>query len=793
MSLEELPYGDPADPLTALLEKIETPGSFYVEGRLAVPVPRIEIADLEAPLSFPVPETQAAAVAARGAPAPYGRGEETLHDDEVRRTRQLAPDQVRLGGNWPTGFHEILERVVRGLGLEPEAVRAEFYKLLVYEPGGFFKPHRDTEKHGDMFGTLVIVLPSRHGGGELVVEHGGESVALDLADGDISELRFAAFYADCLHEVKPVRDGHRLCLVFNLLHAGERGAAPTAPVRGQQIEAIAGHLRERTVAAEASSKIVWLLEHQYSPDGLRPDALKGADDARFRVLRAASERAEQDLHLGLVHLYETGAAEESYDDWYGGRGRRRRRDDDASEDFTVVEAYDWGFSIKEWRRLDGGPVAFGELPIDKGELLPAGCLDGEPPDKQRYMEATGNEGASYERSYHRAALVLWPTSQAGPVLLRGGAQNALPPLGDLIERDQSDDAESLAARILDIWPSRGPSHQYRFLPPRSDNEAAELLELLVELDRPEPLLGFLTQLLPHEFTASMVESLPRAIQVVTDDEAAEAALLATVTSRFDPEANGLVDLARRLAAMPDRRLIAGRFLEKLIHTLNRFKVVPPPPPHYSRFYGGYTDPGTPLPLDAAHIADLVLAVEEAGADPAKLLRALGRRPEAIPPDTLLLPATESLAGAKSAHAPVLWNLTAELLLARSEKPPTEPSDWAQPAEWECNCQDCSALKKFARDPEAAELRLARKKQLRQHLHNIIDANQLDMTHETERRGRPYTLVCSKTRTVHQRLVEQHQSDQEHFETLRGLARELDGIDPALQTRLAAVEENRQAG
>ena len=31
-----------------------------------------------------------------------------------------------------------------------------------------------------------------------------------------SELAFAAFYADCSHETRPVRDGHRLSLVYNL-------------------------------------------------------------------------------------------------------------------------------------------------------------------------------------------------------------------------------------------------------------------------------------------------------------------------------------------------------------------------------------------------------------------------------------------------------------------------------------------------------------------------------------------------------------------------------------------------
>lgn len=32
---------------------------------------------------------------------------------------------------------------------------------------------------------------------------------------------YAAFYADCEHEVLPVTSGYRLTLVYNLVHAGE--------------------------------------------------------------------------------------------------------------------------------------------------------------------------------------------------------------------------------------------------------------------------------------------------------------------------------------------------------------------------------------------------------------------------------------------------------------------------------------------------------------------------------------------------------------------------------------------
>jgi len=43
------------------------------------------------------------------------------------------------------------------------------YKMLVYKKGGHFKIHRDTEKEAGMFATLIVQLPSRYSGGELVV------------------------------------------------------------------------------------------------------------------------------------------------------------------------------------------------------------------------------------------------------------------------------------------------------------------------------------------------------------------------------------------------------------------------------------------------------------------------------------------------------------------------------------------------------------------------------------------------------------------------------------------------
>ena len=46
----------------------------------------------------------------------------------------------------------------------------------------------------------------------------------------------------------------------------------------------------------------------------------------------------------------------------------------------------------------------------------------------------------------------------------------------------------------------------------------------------------------------------------------------------------------------------------------------------------------------------------------------------------------------------LYLLEHQFLLLRSEFPPQEPTDWAQPVKLDCRCADCRQLQSFAEDP-----------------------------------------------------------------------------------------------
>lgn len=513
----QIQYNEDLQPLGQLLSRVERAGDFFVSGALELPLPKVEVAGVGV-LSFPVPESQVAALINQAVRAPYGRGEETILDISVRKVWQLPPDKMQIGGkSWEKSFQQILSDVTNGLGCEGMAVSAELYKLLVYDTGGFFLAHRDTEKVAGMFGTLVIVLPSAHRGGELVIRHAGREVTVEISSAEFSELSFAAFYADCEHEVRPITEGNRVCLVYNLIQQrGAKGKASGlhAPDYEAQITKAAALLEEALGRDGSTAKIAWLLEHQYSPAGLSFAGLKSADAAKAKVLVQAAERAGCAAHLGIVHIEESGAAQEVYHD-YRRHGWGRYRDDDeeeiedaGSDDFEVIEVHDWRHYVSQWCDVRDQPVEFGEIPVEPGELLPGGALDDEKPDTQRLMEASGNEGASFERSYHRAAVVIWHRARYADVLLQAGVAAALPYLKQCIEACAARNAPAgsrkkavaLARRLVNAWKD-APDYRGYPQPGRPDKRDG-MLRLLIDLGDATLLEQFIGEVVIRDYDGS---------------------------------------------------------------------------------------------------------------------------------------------------------------------------------------------------------------------------------------------------------------------------------------------------
>ena len=207
----------------------------------------------------------------------------------------------------------------------------------------------------------------------------------------------------------------------------------------------------------------------------------------------AAARAQCAAHLGVVHIGESGAAEPEDDYSYRSRRDRYRnyhdedeKDDDDDASFTVGTVDDTWQYVDEWRDTNDSAVKFGRIPLASGELLPAGALDREPPDEKRLTEASGNEGATYERSYHRAALVLWRRDRSLDVLLQAGVVAALPYLKQLAAggKRARPEAIAVAEQIVEAWPDdtqRWESYSMR----REWPEPANRIKMIAALTKTE--------------------------------------------------------------------------------------------------------------------------------------------------------------------------------------------------------------------------------------------------------------------------------------------------------------------
>ena len=107
------------------LRSIERPSDFCVGGIREIFMPTI---DIDGRIAFPILRVQAERLAAIAEAAPYGRGEETVVDREVRRTWPVDSAKVRIGGrHWDKTLAGLVADIALGLGVS-EPVAAEFYR-----------------------------------------------------------------------------------------------------------------------------------------------------------------------------------------------------------------------------------------------------------------------------------------------------------------------------------------------------------------------------------------------------------------------------------------------------------------------------------------------------------------------------------------------------------------------------------------------------------------------------------------------------------------------------------------
>ncbi len=748
--------------LPEILTKVDRPGNFATGGHFRFYPPSLVVEGVDQ-LALPLIPMQAKALIASAQPAPYGHGEETLVDREVRRTWQVDAERLTIEGEgWRESLNTLVSVVKRALGVRGK-VEAELYKLLIYDEGSFFIEHRDTEKRKGMFATLVIVLPCDYEGGELLVRHQGQEKCFDLHANAADSAGFAAFFADCRHEVRPVTAGYRLTLIYNLIRTG-KGSLPKPADYSQQQQQVVKLLRSWAKAkqqgeAHLPEKLIYPLEHAYTPAEITFSTLKNGDEAVAELLTVAAAESDCEIYLALVSHEESGSAE------YYGYGSRRGRygDEPDDDDFEIIEVHDWDRHLRDWRRPDGSHPTLGELNFDEEELCPPDLFSSMEPNDLNFYEATGNEGASFDRSYHFAALVLWPRGRAMAVIAHSaGFSTTIPFLDALVQQWEEEkrgedsavrsDALELAHHIRRLWPE---SEWQRFSLSRQ-GDAARFLTCLSRLGTVETAADFIQQVV---VTGAYTK---------VDNEALEQ-VLGRIT---EPGRNELLDKLYRhnavasLAACADllHRLAHADYLQGKTAALKNLadilvEALPKSVKAKQDDYRRQSDSTISREL----VVDLLGALESI--DPelgSKAVEWLLTETDIVDMDGVLLPAALELRKRDEYRKLVTVNRLSETvsghLRRRIAEPLAPPADWSRPAKLTCNCSYCDEFSRFLAGVFQSEWRYKAGESRRRHLEETIRKSRSDIDYHTEKKGRPYTLVCRKNQNSYHLRVEQRKHD-----------------------------------
>ncbi|KZT39319.1 hypothetical protein SISSUDRAFT_1061255 [Sistotremastrum suecicum HHB10207 ss-3] len=217
------------------------------------------------------------------------------HSDSGLRTLDSQEISINIGYD----LYELIGHGVRrllGVPYEAKNFTAELNQLQVYGPGSFLESQPYASTTADAIGTFVLVLPTGHQGGDILVRDGTEEHCLEAAqsngqpsDSEVSSSSWAAFWKHANYEVKPISVGYKVALTFSLSFSNLPPpviASRVAPASPALFEALKESLADSTFLP-LGGLLGFGLKHEYSfnESKLRNfrSHLKGFDSSMVQV------------------------------------------------------------------------------------------------------------------------------------------------------------------------------------------------------------------------------------------------------------------------------------------------------------------------------------------------------------------------------------------------------------------------------------------------------------------------------------------------------------------------------
>ncbi|RLJ20751.1 hypothetical protein DJ030_06300 [bacterium endosymbiont of Escarpia laminata] len=748
--------------ITTILEQFEAQGSFSTRKTTNAEDLNIEINSIGS-LRFPLKPGVVKRMIKIAKPATFGWRDKTCLDSEVRNVWKIPKSRVKINKRrWNKTFNPTMDRLKTELGLsEQSSLRAELHEMLIYAPGQFFRPHQDSEKCDGMVATLVVVLPSPHRGGTLIIDHQGEKKRYQSSRAASDKLSFFAFYADCQHEVRPVTDGYRVVLIYNLIlkEKADRITSPSATRTRQLLtEALGNYFAAPPKEDERRggvNKLVYLLDYQYTPKGLSWKALKETDRLRASALSEAATILDLEIYLALADIQEIWDCEIDEPGW--GYSSRRRHweyyddeeledDSDDEADVELLELIDDSTIIKHWRDAAGKPAGLPEWSVYGREICWTTATDQFSPFESEYEGFMGNWGNTMERWYHRAAIILWRREDRCAALLEIAPETMIRELLQMAEKKKTlKQAQEITRHLLPDWSSSNHSR-------KMSSSFSPILRLALRLDE-----QYLARELIYPLSSAILS--PKTVPAMVR-------LQKTYGSQW------LIDVMQRWLKPPAYEKW-GNPIDKLAQIIKRWVTHTPAiedelthwlmarqlgvlkQKHHDHAQSG--SPVSRLNNASTRIAEITELVSAAilSSDDGVFHETIDHL-ISNEKDYLIFDLIEISRFIKQqsyehevteAQSNRLLDFVRDKVTRALDSPPRKVGDWSITETVSCGCADCKVLTAFLQSSGEEHKVWPLAKGQRMHIHQVIDAMGVPVTHKTERRGSPHKLHLTKTKQL----------------------------------------------
>ena len=353
--------------------------------------------------------------------------------------------------------------------------------------------------------------------------------------------------------------------------------------------------------------------------------------------------------------------------------------------------------------------------------------------------------------------MLWPKERRLAVLGQAGLPVTLPYLDGLIGRwvASGDDRESplwrdahqLAGHMLHTWRSPYRSHR------DDESDAARMLVLMTRLKDTERIESIL------------VDIIAAGGHSKSDNEAVLVALGQLLARRTS-------ELGERIVAA-NVEMCLGSCADLLARCARVDSLAPGLVPAATALVRAL--PGDPAQLrqagsawqrqrvDAGFVVDITTALSRIDATLADA--AVGHllaRPKIYGVDDVILPAvrqlthktgTRTLAAVQRLRGACIEHLRGRIALVLEA-----PGDWTRTGASDCSCRRCGELNQFLANPGQRIWPFKAAESDRRHVEETIRRESCDVDCTTDKRGRPYSLVCTKNQATYDRWAKQREQD-----------------------------------